>query len=215
MTQKIFALVTENFPLDNYLLVDFQAEDEKGEELPILRKVPQMLAADWGGTGTVVRESTLDYDEPQVLFSRAPSPKQEHRWRQQTTPDSFIYKCNRLHTKWLRPVLQIESFDDLLDCDLPVRILDALEVIAEQYDPKAPEELIVLAFLWRLTQSAIGGEFSRNTMRAIKKSQKGLRPDERLINLMAEAFADISKNDWGPDYPLENENNPMDDAIHE
>ncbi|OGR05527.1 MAG: hypothetical protein A2520_01610 [Deltaproteobacteria bacterium RIFOXYD12_FULL_53_23] len=197
----------------NYLVVDARAEVEKNGELPALRKVPQMLAAGWGGTGMLVRESTVAYNmptfcrrsEPQVLFSRASSPEQKHRWRQQTTPNSFIQKCNRLHTKWLRAVLQLTTFDDLLGCDLPDRILETLEVIAEQYDKEASEELIVLTFLRVLLQSTIGGEFNRNTKRAIEKACKSLCPDERLINLMAEAFVDISQDDWGAKYPLADE----------
>ncbi|MCK5228973.1 MAG: VWA domain-containing protein, partial [Desulfobulbaceae bacterium] len=208
----------------NYIVVDVRAEGEKGGELPTLRKVPQMLAAGWAGTGTVVRESALDYDrqlfclrapEPQVIFSIAPSPEEEHRRRQQTTPASFINNCNCLHTKWLRPVLQIESFDDLLGCDLPDRILEALETIAEQYDPHAPEEHAVLGFLVSLIQSPVGGEFDRNTRRAIKKAKKTLRPDERLVDLMTEAFAGISKDDWGPQYLLENEDDHEDEADNE
>lgn len=208
----------------NYLVVDVRAETDKGEGLPTLRKVPQMLAAGWGGTGTVIRESALGCDkaafshrgpEPQILFSVAPSREQEHRRRQQTTPESFIYNCNRLHTKWLRPVLKIESFADLLGCALPDRILEVLRIIAEQHDPHAPEEPAVLAFLIALIQSPVGEAFDRNTKRAINKSKKTLRPDDQLINLLTEAFAGISKDDWGPQYLLENEDGHEDKGDNE
>lgn len=215
-------------PYTNYLVVDVRAEGEKSEELPVLRKVPQMLAAGWGGTGKIAlrsvtcrfsvahspSEPSYPYNgsvvstkasAPRVLFSRAPSREQRYKWRQQTTPDSFIYKCNRLHTKWLRPALNIDSFDALQDCDLPDRILAALKSIASQIAPPAPEEQIVLAFLWALSQSTIGGLFNRSTLRAIKKAKKTLGPDERLLTLMIEAFSGISNNDWGPEFPMEDD----------
>lgn len=202
-------------PWTNYLVVAVRSDEEKAEGLPSLRKVPQMLAAGWGGTGTVVREggvsySTADFcrrhdEEPRVMYSTAPSPEQEHRQRQQTSPPTFIYKCNRLHTKWFRPVLRIESFDGLLQCDLPDRIVDALKTIAGQHNPEPPEKLIVLAFLIALLRSPVGGEFNRNTIRAIKKAAKTLHPEEGLLNSMAAAFADISEDNWGPQYPYAEE----------
>ena len=79
----------------------------------------------------------------------------------------------------------------------------ALESCAKQYDPHIREELVVLAFLLALLQLAVGEEFNRNTLRAINRTRKALRPDERLIKLMADAFADISRDDWGAQYPLE------------
>ena len=63
----------------------------------------------------------------------------------------------------------------------------------------------MLVFLYALIQSAIGGEFNRNTTRAINKARKTTTPDERLIDLMTAAFADIKKDDWGPNYPLVDE----------
>lgn len=62
----------------------------------------------------------------------------------------------------------------------------------------------MLAFLWALSQSAIGGLCNRNTLRAIKKAKKTLGPDERLLTLMTEVFAGISKDDWGPGFPDDN-----------
>ncbi len=199
-------------PHTNYLVVDMRLEGEKGGELPTLRKVPQMLAAGWSGMGTVIRESTPDYEKPmfcrKVSQSKANShlkqiQEEEHRRQQQTNPVSFIRNCSDLHTRWLWPVLQLETFDDLLACDLPDRILAALESCAKQYDPHIREELVVLAFLLALLQLAVGEEFNRNTLRAINRTRKALRPDERLIKLMADAFADISRDDWGAQYPLE------------
>jgi|GEM_PF-5601147 len=69
-----------------------------------------------------------------------------------------------------------------------------------------------LAFLVALLQSPAGTEFNRNTRRAIKKARKTLRPDRRLIDLMANAFVHTTKGDWGPDYPLEDDQVNIDEA---
>ncbi|MFO7783392.1 MAG: hypothetical protein R6V25_02070 [Desulfatiglandales bacterium] len=190
----------------NYLVVAPTTEDKKSRELPVLRKVPQMLAAGYGGTGTIIMDSRTDYasysvsrkeDFGEIKFmSKSP-------WELDGAPNWFVYYCNRLHTRWVKPVLQITSYDDLLDCNLPRQILDAIRAVAEQYDPKAREELIVLAFLNVLLESSAGGEFNRNTTRAIKKRCRAMRPDEGLLDLMGKAFSDISKDSWGSRYSLE------------
>ena len=60
----------------HYLIIDERVEADKARELPELRKVPQMLAAGWGGSGTVMNASVVhvnkttggeDYDRPTVL----------------------------------------------------------------------------------------------------------------------------------------------------
>ena len=171
-----------------------------------------MLAAGWGGTGALVQESACNYDEirfsrslhpADIRFSVAPSPEERHRRRQQTTPETFIYNCRRLHTKWFNPVLRIKDFEDLQNCELPDRIVAAIKTVADQFDPQTPEEIVVLAFLVALIQSPAGTGFDRNTRRAIKKGRKTLRPDEQLLTLMSGAFAATHKDDWGAAYPLE------------
>ncbi len=203
----------------NYLVVDVRAEGEQGEQLPVLRKVPQMLAAGWGGTGTIVCKSSQasalvdsvsEYDSG-IRYSRAPSPQQRYRWRQQTTPSSFIYNCNRRHTRWLRPVLEVTSYDDLGACELPERILDAISSIAKQITPEPSEQDVALAFLCALLQSPAGGLFDRTTKRTIKKWIKKSGVDAHLLELMRAAFAEISERDWGPNYPLIEEEEGDDD----
>jgi len=110
----------------------------------------------------------------------------------------FILTCNLFDAG-------IDNFADLQDRGLPGRIADALRFVAEQYDQDTPEEVIVTAFLFMLTRSPVGGEFDRKAKRAINKAMKVRQPDQRLINLMTVAFSDISEDDWGPQLPLEDE----------
>jgi hypothetical protein len=47
-------------PWTNWLVVAPRAEDEKARDIPALRKVPQTLAAGWGGTGRVDMSFSAD-----------------------------------------------------------------------------------------------------------------------------------------------------------
>jgi len=125
-----------------------------------------MLAAGWGGTGSLVQESSLQCDDvffmrkrhiPQVLYSIAPSHEDEHRQLQPTTP----------------------VFSGLSRCPAPVAGWNRIQPQHQESD---------------------------------KKARKTLRPDRRLIDLMANAFVHTTKDDWGPDYPLEDDQVNLDEA---
>jgi hypothetical protein len=136
-----------------------------------------------------------------VRFSRAPSID----WRQRTSPEAFFRKCGWRHTQWLLPVLQLKSYSDLVACELPDRILDALRGIMAAHLPEASEAMMVLAFLQTLATSPAQLEASRSFRRALRKAMKKTPPDERLLAAMRVAFANISADDWGPEYPLKEE----------
>lgn len=68
-----YHLVSEH---THYLVVAEREAGESAGDLPELAVVPQMLAAGWGGTGTVL--STCDYDMPSSIRcspQRAPAPE--------------------------------------------------------------------------------------------------------------------------------------------
>lgn len=208
-------------PYTNFLVVDERQEEHQAKTMPVLRKVPQMLAAGWGGTGMVASEPdvyrsvsarVLMPSSADVRFSKAASPTDVRfsiassiDWRQRTTPESFFKKCGWRHTNWLLPVLRITSFSDLIACELPDRILDALKDIVAAHLPEASEAMVVLAFLQTLTTSPAQLETSRTFRRALHRSMKKTPPDERLLAAMRLAFAHISADDWGPEYPLKEE----------
>ena len=203
--------------LTNFLVVAERSENDRCTELPLLRKVPQMVAAGWGGTGTVLREPTLylrkpastqTAPRPDIRFSIAPRID----WRQRTTPHEFIRQCGWRHTNWLLPVLKVKSYGDLVACQLPDRILNALKTIADTHAPKASETMVVLAFLQALAMSPAPLEFSGKFRRALSKSMKKIPPDERLLAAMSLAFAGVSADDWGTEYPLIEEDEESDDA---
>lgn len=208
-------------PYTNFLVVDERNSKDRIEELPLLRKVPQTLAAGWGGTGSVVLESTSDsYDIPsfcrrsqqseaeaeaEIRFCRRPDPEQAYRLRQQTSPAEFIQKCNQLHTKRFRQNLEIKEFDDLLGCNLPDRILDAIAEISNEFNSDLTENVIILAFLLALSQSSVSCHFGRKTLKAIKKAEKCLPATKVkcLVELFGDTLAGINDDSWGPGFPEE------------
>jgi Ca-activated chloride channel family protein len=194
-------------PYTNYLVVAVRADNEKSQELPALRKVPQMLAAGWGGNGNVkrVRECSVCYsmsssylDAPTYLRKRStPLPCPVENRQQQNTPAIFIKQCNRFYTMSSLLVPQLESFNDLLACDLPERVLSVLRMIAGPHDTGEAEKIIVPAFMSMLIQSGLGKKFNRHATRAIKKAIKVLQTDKRMVTLIQNAFKDISEDSWG------------------
>jgi Ca-activated chloride channel homolog len=58
-------------PWTNWLVIADRPEDEKVHDLPALRKVPQTLAAGWGGVGMVARRLSVSrWSTPLTLYSR-------------------------------------------------------------------------------------------------------------------------------------------------
>ena len=67
-----YQLVT---PHTHFLMVDVRTESEKAKDLPELRTVPHMLAAGWGGVGTVADAASFeDADLTAVRFCRSAPP---------------------------------------------------------------------------------------------------------------------------------------------
>jgi Ca-activated chloride channel family protein len=58
-------------PWTNWLVVAPRAEDEKALDIPALRKVPQTLAAGWGGTGSVAMSLSVDAFAAPARYSRS------------------------------------------------------------------------------------------------------------------------------------------------
>jgi Ca-activated chloride channel family protein len=209
-------------PFTNFLVVDQRPEEQKSRELPLLRKTPQMLAAGWGGTGTVtlhqdirfsVSAPTATVDEPGIMycpsaaqrdtgirFSMGLSQEEIDERRQRTSPSAFMFKCdlhNGRNTTWWKAELQLSSYADLLSCDLPDRILDTLTSLLEQIDPPPSEAQVVLAFLLVLNETIEGSNFSRTTVRSLNKARKKLNSSQQLVDHIKAAFPNISREEWG------------------
>jgi len=59
-------------PWTNWLVVGPRTDEEKAQDLPALRKVPQTLAAGWGGVGGVAMSLSMDaLAAPRAMYSRS------------------------------------------------------------------------------------------------------------------------------------------------
>jgi len=194
-------------PYTNYLVVAENADDQKTGKPPELRKVQQMLAAGWGGSGAVKMTGELSasynmgrnyLDAP--CYSRKtsrPLPSPVDLSKRQDTPAMFILYCNEIHDKSPQTDSLFTSFNDLQDCGLSERVLSVLRMIAGPHDTGASEQMIVPAFMCMLFQSGLGKKFNRNATRAIKKAIKVLQPNKMMVTLMKSAFNGISEFYWG------------------
>lgn len=59
-------------PWTNWLVIAPRTDEEKAQDLPALRKVPQTLAAGWGGVGSVAMSLSMDaLAAPRAMYSRS------------------------------------------------------------------------------------------------------------------------------------------------
>jgi hypothetical protein len=114
-----------------------------------------------------------------------------------------MYECdlrNGRSTTWLKAELQLSTYSDLLACDLPELILDALMNLEEHIDPRPSETQVVLAFLLVLHETAQGCRFNRTTARSLKKARKKIRPSQQLLDRIKDTFPNISRESWGASF---------------
>jgi len=166
----------------NYLAIDVKNEDEKAKDLPVLRKTPQMLAAGWGGSGTVARETdmsliqesrelpnykmAMNY-EPPVKFSTISIEELERREFYH-----FIDRLNMLKTDSFPSLEDITSISDLEDQGVPDGLIEKL---TEWVNTGVDEETAVILFIYLLSQhNGIKKRLDRSTKRILAKAYKQL-----------------------------------------
>jgi len=174
----------------NYLAIDVKADGEKAKNLPALRKPPQMLAAGWGGTGSVKYlqhfncegvsmdyELSMDMDyevtrkrirEIEVKALRKlthpnRSRKLKHFIALDSNLDTFIEVLNMLHTKTNANKLAVSSIQDLESYSLPEEISNKLVELSKS---GVAENIIVVVFLYFLSHHE---QFKKTTSRQLKR----------------------------------------------
>ena len=161
----------------NYLAIDVKADGKKAQTLPALRKTPQMLAAGWGGTGAVVSDRKAEYGAP--MFSRRDISKEIPLFCTISLAEvkrrnivNFIYAMNRLHSGFFHRALKVASLQDMEDHGVPE---DIIEDLAELKESGIEERVIVVVFLYLLTQQKqFKRQMSRTLRRIITKAYKQL-----------------------------------------
>ncbi len=161
----------------NFLAIDVRAEGEKAGDLPALRKTPQMLAAGWGGSGTVAQDMDMSYSLEAPMFSRRKmanysEPITMFRVASIEDLERFIDRLNRLQTGLFSPVGDITSISDLEDQEAPDGLIEAL---SELVDTGVDEETAVTLFLYLLSQhKRVKKRLDRSTKRILTKAYKQL-----------------------------------------
>ncbi len=142
----------------NYLAIDVKVDDEKAGDLPELRKTPRMPAAGWGGSGTILQEMSMDYMEAPMLSKRlaaAPSEQdvqfsiESRDGFKQRNINDFIDAVNILHSGAYSSTLALSSIQDLQVHGVPE---DIAEDLIEVYESGIEEHVVVVAFLYLLSQ---------------------------------------------------------------
>jgi Ca-activated chloride channel family protein len=188
-----------------------EAEKEKGRKLPVLRKVPQMMAAGHAGMGSVVSEDSPLYctkimktsSSSSATWIRCQKTSVSKTQEDGINPMQFVQRCNRIYgfTPW--PVLKIRTYADLEHCGLPKPVLAALKTIAERHSKSAPEALYIVLFLHILMHSPMVPEFRFMLRLAIRRAFNMYHPDPSLIQEMMDTFGGITMYEWGPEFTAE------------
>ena len=184
-----YQLVTDQ---TNFFLVHQRAEEDKPTDMPDLHKVGQMLAAGWGGTGSVLYSSGpalfMDYSElPAVMrrsatikFCRSPQVEMDIPAFLRKRDDDIDHE-NPQHwsesedyrgltplglSEWLCITPSSEwpkTYTELRQIGLGAWVVDWLELTAATSDVRSlPEQTVVEAFLYVMSQ--------RDTQESLKKS---------------------------------------------
>ncbi|MCD6347499.1 MAG: hypothetical protein J7L96_08790, partial [Bacteroidales bacterium] len=143
----------------NYLVID--SEGEKAEQLPGLRKIPNTLAAGWGGSGTIidkqkmcsVKECDTIIHNCMLSVKKCLSPPIVGRMKD--NPASYDIDLNKIireHFSEKNP-LPIISIDELFTMGFAEIIIDELRNLV---DSGFHEEAVVAAFMISLARKEMG-----------------------------------------------------------
>lgn len=208
----------------SYLVV--AERDEKARDLPVLHQVPQMLAAGWGGTGSVVAPSR-QHASASVACASIVRTSQAHGFNDMDDDTSFDMASMAKSSKPSQasagtiqkrlPItsprkfieqLEVAVSDKGLRTQLPVTLseLDALglekmqsEEIRKLVKYGYHELGLVIAFLHSMTESSVGNLFSRDLKRLILKRWKEISPGELFNQEMAKSIRFITADTWHPE----------------
>ena len=161
------------------VLVYEREESQKAEEVPAIRKVPQVLAAGWGGISSVDCCEFMDTD---VDFDLHTFLRRESSY--------FSHLVEELNDRYL----------DTHTAKLEVITVSVLTVmglnsyISEQLlnliDNGYTERAVVVTFLSMLSDSDYGNTFSRHMKRLIRMAAKGVEYNAALSEAVDRVISD-------------------------
>ena len=197
-----YQLVTEE---TDYLITVERAEAERASELPELHVVPQMLAAGWGGTGSVasggirasrnraqmvmsyaantIEDFNCDYDTPYAVRSRRNRPRvTENNWV------AFVTGLDKLANRKQFAALPV-TLADLIALRLPNQLVDILMGFLGRGELESKVVRIAL----NLIQEYIDVVYPNTVLAFIAKSS----PDSpALVQSIRQAFDALDPTIW-------------------
>ena len=204
----------------NFLVV--ADREVKADNLPDLHHVPQMLAAGWGGTGSVafsrkmLRTGTVhacaaggnfnDFDDdipfgsdptPKVSVARAACASIVQKRVGGTSPKQFVERLEAAVFLYSTEPKLPETLSALEALGLDSVIADEIrKLLSGGY----LEIGVVIAFLHALADSAISDLFERNLKRVILKRWKDINPGQLFNQEMGKAVKDVTSDAWGLEF---------------
>ena len=197
-------LVTDD---TDYLITVARAEGEKSDGLPALQVVPQMLAAGWGGTATVMPASLCDmqvfdvggadysaFDVPAVMRStrasgRTPPAPEVFRCRTRPRPvlTNLLDGLNRSEGFALRRSLP-KTLKALKKLGLPEEIVVIFEAALQD---GLDEQLVVWTFLSALATHRLGARLDERFHKLLEKAVTGAGLPDKVLAAFAKALDEL------------------------
>jgi len=204
-----------------FLMVEENGE-RGGDELPAFRKIPQMMAAGWGGSSSVVLGSDdFSLDDSASFVSESEDLKYMDIpafLRKQNEPeldsDRVMYSrkkpavYNQNEVEEVKPQVFIESLDtfikdneielqslsldDLLDNGLPDEIADDLSQWLEQVDERSSQ--LIVWFVYQLALKLLG-RFN-GFRRQLRKASKSAQLKEASREFINDILDDVYESGW-------------------
>lgn len=168
----------------NYLVIHVRAEEDKAGDSPEQRTIPQVIAAGWHGTGSVLRDTMFE------RISSAPSVTMQPMAHQvELMHDEPIWR--QAHTIQAREAdhdllsMMISGGDwrslEVLDLERLAVPLPIIEVLQQLTQAGAAERAVVLALLDLVAQSEEGQAIDRLVRRGILAALKSANPPAYVV----------------------------------
>jgi Ca-activated chloride channel family protein len=194
-----------------YLVVDVNPDIMKSNGMPNLRKVPQMLAAGWGGVGQLsASEANTGYldmpmfcrrvaaPESHIMFSITHNSKSEEIDGAKTTPKQFVLWCKVCFAwSWFTQKLSVKSLDRLLAAHMPDIVLNKLYGAIGHTNDDQAEQQVIIAFFHMLLESDVGQYFTAKQQQAITRAYQTIAINSDIEAYLAEVFEALIEEDWG------------------
>ncbi len=187
-----YQLVTEQ---TSCVLVFEREAEQRPDGLPVLRKTPQVLAAGWGGTGSVVSMADRFFDMPVFLRRQAG----DHAGTELAVEiislsdpveiGRLVAAVNARYPDAMTAArLDIGTLAELVALGLDETIDDALSALVRK---RVTERDIVTIFLATLSASDYGKGFSRHVRRLIRKAKRPLFLSWSTVDAVEEIMASM------------------------